>query len=61
MSVSDEWDEWGELGQRILEANPEKYKRLLVLLRRLAAAEERLASQDIRLLMALLRTKVPVT
>lgn len=57
----DERVEWDELGRRILEANPDKYNRLIVLLRKIAAAEERLASQDIRLLMALLRTKLPVT
>lgn len=51
-------DEWNDLGRRILEANPEKYRRLLASLRIQADAEEKLASPEIRVLVEVLRTKM---
>jgi hypothetical protein len=56
-----EHEEWTQLGERILEANPEKYQRLIVLLRKIAKAEERLASNDIQILLQLVRTKLVTT
>jgi hypothetical protein len=54
-------DEWTQLGQELLETNPETYKKMLVILRDLVAAEKRVAAPEIRIMLELLRARMSAT
>lgn len=54
-------DEWNDLGRRLLEANPERYRQIRTLLRQLAKAEEQIASPDLRIIVDMMRAKALLT
>lgn len=52
-----EWMEWRRQLQELLELNPDKYREVRGIVDEIVKAERRLASQDLRIMLDVLRTR----
>lgn len=52
-----EWTEWRAQLQELLELNPDKYREVQAILADIVVAERRLASQDLRVMLGILRSR----
>jgi hypothetical protein len=54
-------DEWTQLGQELLETNPQTYRKMVAILRELVEAEKQVAAPEIGIMLELLRARIPST